>query len=164
MNTLSIGQMAPSFTLKDLERQAYTLNQSNARLTLVVFFKTTCPTCMVAFPYIEKIHRAYRDAGLAVWGISQHDRNRSAEFAVQYGSTFPILIDSDWQVSKAYDPAVVPTLWLIAPAPSGKIIDGVVAFDKAGLNRLSQTIAAHLDVPAVLVAPDNDGNPPFKPG
>jgi peroxiredoxin len=162
MNTLSIGQIAPTFTLKDLERQSYTLNKSNARLTLTVFFKTTCPTCMIAFPYIEKIHRAYHDTGLAVWGISQHDRDRSADFAIKYGSTFPILIDSDWQVSRAYDPAFVPTLWLIDPA--GNIIDCVVAFDKAGLNRLSQTIAARLDVPAVLVAPDNDGNPAFKPG
>lgn len=162
MTTLTIDQIAPVFTLKDLDRQSHTLNKSGARLTLTIFFKTTCPTCVTAFPYIEKIHQAYRDAGLAVWGVSQSDRDRSAEFAIQHGSTFPILIDADWQVSNAYDPAFVPTQWLIDP--SGKIIDCVVSFDKAGLNRLSETIAAQLGITAVTIAPDDDGNPPFKPG
>ncbi len=159
---ITFDQAAPVFTLKDLNRKPHTLNKQGARLTLVAFFKTTCPTCMTAFPYIEKIHCAYRDAGLAVWGVSQHDHHRSAEFAKQYGSTFPILIDGDWQVSKAYDPEFVPTLWLIDP--SGKIIDCVVSFDKAGLNRLAQTIAGTLGGAAEMIALDNDGNPPFKPG
>lgn len=162
MTTLNLGQTAPTFTLKDLDRRSHTLNKNGARVTLTAFFKTTCPTCMIVFPYIEKIYRAYRDAGLAVWGVSQHDRDRSADFAKQYASTFPILIDGDWQVSKAYDPAFVPTMWLIDP--SGKIIDCVVSFDKAGLNRLSQTIAGHLNVAAQTVAPENDGNPSFRPG
>lgn len=162
MTTLDIGTIAPTFTLKDLDRRSHTLNKNGARVTLTAFFKTTCPTCMTAFPYIEKIHRAYCDTGLVVWGISQHDPDRSADFAKKYGSTFPILIDGDWQVSRAYDPAFVPTVWLIDP--TGNIIDCVVSFDKAGLNRLSQTIAARLDVPAVIVAPENDGNPSFRPG
>lgn len=162
MTTLIIDQIAPAFTLKDLERKPHTLNKSGARLTLVIFFKTTCPTCATTWSYLEKMHQAYQSVGLAVWGISQHDRARSAEFASKYGSTFPILLDADWQVSKYYDPEFVPTLMLIAP--SGKIIDSVVSFDKAGLNRLSQTVAAQLGAPVITIAPDNDGNPPFKPG
>jgi len=117
---------------------------------------------VLVWPYLEKIHRAYGEAGLAVWGISQHDRQRSAEYVAKYGSTFPILIDAKWNVSKQYDPQVVPTLWLIDPA--GKIIDSVVSFDKAGLNRLSEIIANRLDVPVAMIAEENDGNPAFKPG
>lgn len=161
MSTLT-GQIAPKFTLKDLGRKPHTLNQSGAPLTLLVFFKTTCPTCMLAWQYLERIHQAYQNAGLAVWGISQHNRDLSAKFAKQHGSTFPILIDADWQVSKAYDPQFVPTLLLVDS--TGQVIDHVIAFDKAGLNRLAQTIATRLKVSAVTVAPDNDGNPSFKPG
>jgi len=162
MSTLSVGQSAPAFSLSGIDGKVYTLKKNGARLTLAVFFKTTCPACMLAWPYLEKIHQAYRDAGLAVRGISQHDRSRSSDFASQYGSTFPILVDADWRVSKLYDPEFVPTLWLIDA--EGKIADSVVAFDKAGLNRLSQTIAARLGVAAAVIAPDGDGNPPFKPG
>jgi peroxiredoxin len=162
MSTLSIGQTAPTVSLTGTDDKSYDLERNGARLTLAVFFKTTCPTCRLAWQYIEKIHRAYRDAGLAVWGISQHDHARSAEFTSTHGSTFPILLDDDWRVSKQYDPEFVPTLLLIDHA--GKIVDSVVAFDKARLNRLAQTIAARLGVSAVVVAPENDGNPPFKPG
>jgi peroxiredoxin len=162
MSTLAIGQNAPAFSLQGLDGKNYTLYKDPALITVVVFFKTTCPTCRLAWPYLEKLHQSYQKAGLAVWGISQHDAKRSAEFASKNGSTFPILIDENWQSSKQYDPDFVPTLFLIES--TGKIIDRVVAFDKAGLNRVSQTIAARLDVSVETIAPEQDGNPPFKPG
>lgn len=162
MATLEIGQPAPAFTLRGADKQNYSLGTDGARLTLAVFFKTTCPTCAVAFPYIEKIFQTYRDAGLAVWGISQHDARRAKDFAAKYAATFPLLIDDAWRVSKQYDPDYVPTLFLIAP--TGAICERVVSFDKAGLNRLAQTIADRLGVPPVLIAPDNDGVPAFRPG
>ncbi|MEW5721227.1 MAG: TlpA disulfide reductase family protein [Chloroflexota bacterium] len=162
MATLSVGKTAPAFSLSGIDSQSYTLNASGARLMLAAFFKTTCPVCMLAWPYVEKIFQAYKDAGLAVWGISQHERDASKNFASKYGSTFPILVDANWRVSKQYDPEVVPTLFLIDA--DSKIIERVASFDKAGLNRMSNTIAARLGVPASVIASDNDGNPPFRPG
>ncbi len=162
MTLLSVGQTAPVFSLRGIDDKTYRLEQDGARLTLAVFFKTTCPTCMMAWPYIEKLHRAFGRAGLAVWGISQDGREASAQFASTHGSTFPILIDADWRVSREYDPDVVPTLLLI-DGP-GSLSDTLVSFDKAGLNRLSETIAARLNVPAIEIAPADDGNPVFKPG
>ena len=161
MSTLTVGQVAPAFSLKGLDGKTFTLYKDDARMTLVVFFKSTCPTCAMAFPYIEKIHRAYHDAGLAVWGVSQHDRKRSSDFATKYASTFPILIDDDWRISNQYDPEFVPTSFLIDS--DGRIIECVIAFNKAELNRISQTIATRLGVAAVIVASE-DANPPFKPG
>ena len=162
MTLLSVGQTAPGFSLRGIDDKTYKLQKDGARLTLAVFFKTTCPTCMLAWPYIEKLHQAFGRAGLAVWGISQDERAASAQFASTHGSTFPILIDADWHVSREYDPDVVPTLLLIDGA--GNVRDILVAFDKAGLNRLSETIAARLNMPAAEIAPAEDGNPVFKPG
>lgn len=162
MTVLSIGQTAPAFTLSGIDDKAYALNKDGARLTLAVFFKTTCPTCAMTWRYLEKLHQQYRAAGLSVWGLAQDARDVSAEFASNRGSTFPILIDHAWSVSRAYDPQFVPTLLLIDR--DRQIIDSVVAFDKAGLNRLAQTAAARLDAPAAVIAPADDGNPPFKPG
>ena len=162
MPIISIGQSAPPFSLGGIDGKTYSLNQDGARLTLAVFFKTTCPTCMLTWPYLEKLHQTYRGAGLAVWGISQDARDLSAAFASKYGSTFPILIDSDLRVSRTYDPEFVPTLLLIDR--QGQIADSVIAFDKAKLNHLSNTIAARLGVPAAMIAPADDGNPVFKPG
>ena len=162
MALLRVGQTAPGFSLRGIDDKTYQLEKDGARLTLAVFFKTTCPTCMMAWPYIERLHQSFSRAGLAVWGISQDAREVSALFASTHGSTFPILIDADWRVSREYDPAFVPTLLLIDHAD--KIVDTVVAFDKAGLNRLSESIALQLNVPAQVIALPEDGNPVFKPG
>jgi peroxiredoxin len=162
MSIRKIGETAPAFTLSGIDDKLYGLEKDGARLTLAVFFKTTCPTCMMAWPYVERLYQQFRGTGLAVWGISQDARDVSTEFASRHGSTFPILIDRDWRVSREYDPEFVPTLFLIDP--NGQIIDTVVAFDKAGLNRLAQTVAARLDVSAVEIAPPDDGTPAFKPG
>jgi peroxiredoxin len=162
MTTLAIGQSAPAFSLIGIDNKKHGLNQTGAKLTLAIFFKTTCPTCALSFPYLEKFHRAYADAGLAVWGISQDGMNSTNDFASKHGSTFPILIDADLRVSHAYDPEFVPTMFLIDA--SGKIVDRVLAFDKAGLNRVASETAQVLGKSVSIVAPDNDGNPPFKPG
>ena len=162
MTLLSVGQTAPGFSLRGIDDETYLLQKDGARLTLAVFFKTTCPTCMLTWPYVEKLYQTFRGAGLAVWGISQDAAEVSARFASEYGSTFPILIDADWRVSREYDPAVVPTLLLIDGA--GTLRDTVVGFDKVGLNRLSEAIAARLNMPAAEIAPADDGNPVVKPG
>ncbi len=162
MSVISVGQSAPSFTLRGLDGTAYGLDQNGERLTLAVFFKTTCPTCQLAWPYLEKLYQAYRGAGLTVWGISPDARDVSAEYASKYGSSFPLLLDADWQVSRAYDPEFVPTVLLIDGAR--QIVDSIVGFNKAGLNHLARVIADRLGVAPVEVAPPEDGNPAFKPG
>jgi peroxiredoxin len=162
MSSISIGETAPAFQLNGIDGKSYKLNKDGARLTLAVFFKTTCPTCRMAWPYVEKLYQQYRAAGLAVWGITQDARADSAEFAADRGSTFPILMDRERSVSRAYGPQFVPTLLLVDRGNT--IQESVVAFDKAGLNRLAQAIAARLNAPAVIVAAADDGNPAFKPG
>ena len=110
----------------------------------------------MAFPYFQKLHQTFGDAGLAVWGISQDAHDSSKQFAQQQGATFPILVDEDLCVSEDYQPEFVPTLFLIDA--SGKIVDRVVAFDKVGLNRVASVVVQGLGTPLVVIAPDNDGN------
>ncbi len=162
MSVITIGESAPSFTLTGLDGKAYSLDRNGERLTLAVFFKTTCPTCKLSWPYVETLYQQYRHAGLAVWGISPDARDLSAEYASKYGSTFPILLDADWEVSRAFDPEFVPTMLLIDENLT--IVDSVVGFAKAGLNHLAQVSAIQLGAAPAVIAPSDDGNPPFKPG
>jgi peroxiredoxin len=162
MTILEIGQSAPVFSLNGTDNKQYALNQNSARLTLAVFFKTSCPTCALAFPYFQKLHQTFGNAGLAVWGISQDGNDSSKQFAKQYGATFPILIDAEFKASADYQPEFVPTQFLIDA--TGKIVDRIVAFDKVGLNRVASAAAQILGMPAVIIAPDNDGKPAFRPG
>jgi peroxiredoxin len=83
---------------------------------LAVFFKISCPVCQYAFPYFERIYQSYGNSGkLTIVGISQNEKNDTAEFNRHYGVTFPVLLDDTetFPVSNAYGLTNVPTAFLI---------------------------------------------------
>ncbi len=161
MATVAVGERAPSLVLTGLDGQIYRLDEANGPV-LAVFFKVSCQTCHLIFPYLERLYRAYPPARWHLWAISQDAVADSQTFAERYGATFPILLDEGWAASRAYDPEGVPTLFFIDP--DGQVQRVVPAFQKAALNELSAAIAEHIATQAVVIAPQDDPAPPFKPG
>lgn len=161
MATVAVGERAPSLALTGLDGQNYRLDEAKGPV-LAVFFKTSCGTCQLIFPYLQRLYRAYPPPGWHLWAISQDAASDSQTFAARHGATFPILLDEGWAALRAYDPQGVPTLFFIGP--DGQVQRVVLAFQKAALNELSAAIAAHLAAQAVVIAPPDDPAPPFKPG
>jgi peroxiredoxin len=120
--------------------------------TLLVFFETDCPTCQLALPYLN----ALGNDNVQVIGLSQDDDARTRQFVNDMGIKYRVSVDSGWKFTRAYDPQSVPTMYLLDE--SGKQLQSLVGFDKAGLN----AIATALKLPAI--APANDGVPAWKPG
>ncbi len=162
MSALEPGREAPEFALLGTDGLPYVLREQVGKPVVLVFFKTTCPTCMLVFPYIERLYQAYGRSGLTVWGMSQDPLDDSLAFARDYGATFPILLDTTWDVSDAWRINTVPTVFLIDAV--GKIALTSVSFYKDELNRMAELVAARIGVDAVVVAPPDDGKPTFKPG
>jgi peroxiredoxin len=122
------------------------------KIALLVFFETDCPTCQLALPYLNSLAKA----PIQLVGISQDDEASTREFVRQLNIAFPVQVDHQLKLSRAYDPQSVPTLFLLDEA--GQVRRALVGFDKAGLNEL----AAELGQPAI--APEHDGAPSWKPG
>lgn len=152
---LQVGTRAPEFKLRGLDGTSLWLPPHGSPLTLALFFKTTCPTCQYAWPYYERLHTAYNKAGLRVLGISQHDAERTSEYQAQYGATFPHLIDAEFRASRAFDPPIVPTGFLIDAR--GSIIETVESWSSERVNALSEHIAKELvvDVRQIVRPQDN---------
>jgi peroxiredoxin len=161
---LDAGERAPPFELPDLEGKPHSLDEARAKgPVLVAFWKSTCGTCHLAFPYLQRLAQAYSRDRWTLLGVSQDGVEQSARFAEQHGLTFPTLIEGEgWTVSKAYDPEATPTLFFIDR--EGKIEMTSVGFDKSELNQLSRRIANHVGAEYRVIADAADGNPPFKPG
>lgn len=161
---LSQGDQAPAFELPDLAGQRRSLAAAIAAgPALVVFWKSSCGTCHLAFPYLQRIAEVYPAAAEHILAVSQDNEAASVEFAHEYGLTFPVLIEGDgWPVSRAYDPEATPTLFFIDSAGAIEMVS--VGFYKAELNEIGGRFATSLGQPARTIAEDNDGNPPFKPG
>jgi peroxiredoxin len=164
MAMLKTGQKAPAFDLPDLEDKRHSLEHVLARgPALAVFWKPGCGTCHLAFPYLQRLAEAYPSDGWTLLSISQDSAQASGDFARQYELTFPTLIDGDgWPVSHEYDPDATPTFFLIDR--DGTVEMTSIGFDKGDLNEVSRRLAEHLGEAPRVIAEEDDGNPPFKPG
>jgi peroxiredoxin len=168
--TLDVGSEAPDFTLPGLDGRSYRLRDALARgPVLLVFAKSECGATGLAYPYLERLHRAYPRDRWQLLGILQDTPEDAREFAGQLGLTLPIVTEeAPWEVSRAYDPEATPTLFLVEPGgvsgPIGRVARVSAGFRKSDLNELSAEVARRLGVAPVEVAPADDGKPAFRPG
>jgi peroxiredoxin len=160
---LEVGALASHFTLLATDGREYSVPASlQGRPAVLVFFKVSCATCDLAFPYINRLAAEYLE-GWSLWAISQDAPDRSLEYQRLHDLSFPVLIDApDYTVSRLYDPPATPTLFLIGP--DGRIKHATHGFAKDDFNEISGLLAACLGVRPRTIAPPGDGRPDFKPG
>ena len=116
MAALAEGTEAPDFSLPTLDGKGFSLRESLARGPVVAaFFKVSCPVCQYAFPYLERVYRAYGNQAVSLVGVSQNALKETAAFVKDYGLSFPILLDDPrgYPVSNAYGLTNVPTIFWI---------------------------------------------------
>lgn len=161
--TLEAGAPRPRFTLPGIDGREYSLPRDAAGApVLLVFFKTTCETCDLAFPYINRLREAYPE-GWTLWTVAQDPPEAAQAYAEKRGITAPVLIDApDYHVSGLYDPEATPTLVLLGP--DGRVTYRTHGFAKDDLNELARLIAAYTGAAPAVVAPAGDGQPAFRPG
>jgi len=155
MTALATGLKAPNFDLKTLDGKSFSLNDELSRGPVVLaFFKVSCPTCQYAFPFLERLHKAY-GASAKIFGISQNDAKETAAFIKEFGVTFPVLLDDphSYPVSNAYGLTNVPTIFWIAE--DGEIEVSSVGWVKADYEAINRKLAETGKVAPAIV---------FKPG
>lgn len=159
---LNPGARAPDFELASLDGRRYRLSDAlPSGPVLAAFFKSACRTSDLLFRYLPRFAEAYPEAG--VWAISQDDAVETARFARERGLWLPVLVDGDGMaVSRAYDPDATPTFFLVGPDGCIDLVS--VAFSKDELNEAAGRVAATVGRPPLVLAPPDDGNPPFRPG
>jgi peroxiredoxin len=161
--TIEPGASAPPFTLPTLDGGEISLPRDACGLpVLLAFFRVSCDTCDMAFPYISRLREVYPD-GWRLWAVSQDAAEHAAAYRDRFAIACPVLIDApDLAVSRAYDPPSTPTLVLIEPEERVEYVSE--GFAKDDLNEISARLAARFGHAAVEVAAADDGNPAMKPG
>ena len=105
---------APDFTLRALAGPNLKLAEQRGRVVLVNFWATWCGPCREELPQLAKLHDKYRAAGLVLLGVNvDDDPRKAAELATRLGLRFPVLLDTDKQVSRRYDMSAMPATFLI---------------------------------------------------
>lgn len=156
MPALAAGKKAPDFELKTLDGNKFSLAGELARGPVVLaFFKVSCPTCQYAFPFLERLYKAYGRNGVTLVGVSQNGSKDTAAFIKEFSVTFPVLLDdtNSYPVSNAYGLTNVPTIFLIAQ--DSEIEISSVGWVKPDFEQINRKMAEFGKVPPATV---------FKPG
>lgn len=159
----AVGAPAPRFALTGIDGKRYDLDALRARgPVLAGFFKETCPTCQLAWPFVERLHAAYQDKGLQVVGISQGDKAKTQQWGTDFHATHPLLVDEGLRATVDYGLVAVPTLFLIDT--HGDIVKTQVGWNKAGFEDLSKAAAKLLGVAPQRIVRDTDDVPAAQAG
>jgi peroxiredoxin len=158
MAALTVGTKAPEFELKALDGKRCVLREELANgPVLLAFFKVSCPTCQYAFPFLERLEKAYGGRSVRIIGLSQNDPKATSAFAKEFGVSFPLLLDDtdSYPVSNAYGLTNVPSIFWIAQ--DGEIEISSVGWVKADFEAINRKMAeSRQSAPAVLFKPGED--------
>jgi len=110
------GFPAPDFTLDTTDGRTMTLSDLRGQVVIVNLWASWCPPCRAEMPAIEQVYQANKAQGLEVLAVnvtSQDSEAAAAQFAQDFGLTFPILLDRDGAVSRRYQLQAFPTTYFI---------------------------------------------------
>jgi len=110
---------APEIGRVWLNSPPLSFRQLRGRAVLVDFWDYTCVNCIRTLPYVQAWHERYRDKGLTVIGVhtpeftfAQYESNVERGIR-EFGLTYPIVIDSNREIWKAFANRYWPTKYLL---------------------------------------------------
>ena len=110
---------APEFGQQWLNSPPLSIRALRGRVVLIDFWDYTCVNCIHTLPYVREWNRRYRDRGLTVIGVHAPEFffARTAENVIQAAKEFqieyPILLDNEYEVWKAFANRYWPAKYLI---------------------------------------------------
>jgi thiol-disulfide isomerase/thioredoxin len=131
--------------------------------TLLGVFKTTCPTCELAWPYLERIRKLGQGGGLTVLAVSQDDPLTTQRFYANLGISIPTVYDAEpWPASEALGLTSVPTFLLVGS--DGTVRDTAVGFQRHKMEEFADEAARLAGRSAPALFSSNENVPAIKPG
>jgi thiol-disulfide isomerase/thioredoxin len=150
---------APEIGRVWLNSTPLSFRQLRGRAVLVDFWDYTCVNCIRTLPYVQAWHERYRDKGLTVIGVhtpeftfAQYESNVERGIR-EFGLAYPIVIDSNREIWKAFANRCWPTNYLLDK-------DGYLRFGHFGeggygecervIQELLREIDPNADLPALM--------------
>jgi thiol-disulfide isomerase/thioredoxin len=100
------GQVAPGFTLVDLNGKKVSLADYKGHPVVVNFWATYCGPCKLEMPWFQEMIAKYQSSGLVVLGLDEDEgvgKDQIAAAAKKVGVSYPILLpETKDKVGKAY--------------------------------------------------------------
>jgi peroxiredoxin len=102
---VQVGLPAPDFTLGTLDGGEVSLSDFRGQGVLINFWATWCGPCRIEMPEIVRAYEAHSDTGFTVLAVNLTDQDALEDvqaFVEEFGMTFPVLLDSNGEISRLY--------------------------------------------------------------
>jgi len=122
----AVGYAAPSFSLTGLDGKRYELRAYRGKPVVLNFWASWCGPCRDEAPSFVKLDKLYGDRlQIIAVNLTASDSAESArEFALEYGFTFPVVLDPEGKTGESYKIRPIPTTLFIDSR--GVIADGML--------------------------------------
>ena len=138
-----------SLRLDDLPGTPHDLGETKANVVLVHFFATWCEPCREELPALQRLIERSGASDLAVLVVSVGEPDdRVRRFFASMQLSFPVLLDRERQVAKAWRVETLPTTFVLNRELEPRLmVEGEFAWDGIKLEELSDTIGLHKTQP-----------------
>jgi peroxiredoxin len=107
-------QTAPDFTLTSLSGETVSLSDYTGQVVLVNTWATWCPPCKAEMPAINTFYETHKQEGFVVLAVnSKEDAQTVKTFIEANGFSFPVLLDTQAEVTNLYQVRGLPTSFII---------------------------------------------------
>jgi peroxiredoxin len=98
------GVRAPEMSLTFLDGTMTSLSKLEGKVVLLNFWATWCPPCKQELPHFEALHRAYKEKGLTIVGVSmdQAEPEYVQTFVNDAGLTYPVAMAPFEEIEKVW--------------------------------------------------------------
>lgn len=136
---LEVGALAPPFSLPDENGRNVSLAGLKGKPVVLVFYPGDDTTiCTKQLCEIRDDWAAFKRLGAAVYGVNGQGANTHGKFSAKFKFPFPLLVDSGWEMSRAYHSGwglVRRTVYVIGP-------DGRIAYAQRGKPSTAEILSA----------------------
>ncbi|HOZ69071.1 MAG TPA: redoxin domain-containing protein [Chitinophagaceae bacterium] len=141
---ITIGQVAPDFTLFDSEKKPVTLSGLKGKNVLLLFFpQAFTSVCTKELCGVRDNITRYQSVNASVFGLSVDSVFTLGKYKEEQQFNFPLLSDFNKEVSAAYD--TIYQDWILNMRGVSKRSAFVI--DKEGIVRYAEVLESAGDVP-----------------
>lgn len=130
---------APDFSLPDFNGRQHSLTSLTKDKVLVLYFiNRTCSVNPDAVKYFKRLHAAYGDR-LSYYGVINANERLAKEWAGNFSTKFPLLLDPQLKVVRAYGMNSSPSVTVVDK--SGTKIHSQLGYSQKSLKELNGVLA-----------------------
>ncbi|MDZ4711196.1 MAG: redoxin domain-containing protein [bacterium] len=128
-----VGDKVSDFTINNYDGSAYTLSNSGANATVIIFLSTECPFVQ---PYTQRLINLtdeFGSKGVAIWGINSNNTEPTESVmshATDKKYNFPVLKDNNNVVADLFGAARTPEVFVIDNKTMTLVYHGRIDDDK----------------------------------